>query len=169
MSKTTDQEIVEIEQALKDLEDRHPDYIPPELKEIQTRVLVVHAHLENALETRILLQLKKDVPNLDDKSRHAIAWSIRPVLESLSYKSKLEIVKNYKDEVPEKTLSTVNKYRIEFAHPRGMELRNKYNFSTPEGKQNIRNVYRCLLQAYQEMDNYFIKVDGVPKMREKQT
>ncbi len=83
MSRTTEQEIDEIKLALEGLEDTHPDYMPPELKEIQTRVLAVHAHLENTLETRILLQLKKEVPNLDDKTRHAIAWSIRPVLESL--------------------------------------------------------------------------------------
>ncbi len=168
MTKTTDQEIAEIKLALEGLEDPHPDYMPPELKELLTRVLVAHAHMENALETRILLQLKNDVPNLDDETRHAIAYSIRPVLESLPYRSKLEIVQNYRDGVPKSSLSKVNRYRVEFAHPRGMELRNKYNAATPEGTQNIRNVYRCLLQAYQEMDNYFIKIDGVPKMREKQ-
>lgn len=66
-----------------------------------------------------------------------------------------------------KVVSKVNRYRIEFAHPRGMQLRNKYDFASPKGKQNIRDLLRCLLQANREMDNYFIKVDGVPKMREK--
>ncbi len=78
-------------------------------------------------------------------------------------------MKNYKDGAIENSLSKVNKYRIEFAHPRGMELRNKYNAATSQGLENIRNVYRCLLQAYREMDNYFIKIDGVPKMKEKQS
>ena len=60
-----------------------------------------------------------------------------------------------------------NKYRNEFAHPDGMDLRNKYNFSQPQSKENIRNLLRCFDEAEKEMDNYFIKIDGVPKMREK--
>lgn len=62
-----DAEIEQIKQALQDLEDTHPDYTPPELKELQSRVLAVHAHIENALETRILLQIKKSLPSVRDE------------------------------------------------------------------------------------------------------
>lgn len=166
---TIDKEIEQLEESLDSLEDTHPDYIPPELKTLQARVLAGHAHLENGLETRIYLQIKRSLSEVSDDAWENAVGVIRPLLEALSYRNKLGIVESYGDVTPGliDILKKVNSYRVEFAHPQGMKLRNKYNYTDSQGKQNVRDLLRCLLQAKREMDNYFIKVNGVPKMRER--
>lgn len=163
------EEIKNLLQSIKSRKDTHPDYISDELEALQATVLASHARLENALETRIILQLRKSVGTMDDAVRYKIAAFIKQLLVDTSYRNKLNIVEGYKDATDNliNLLSKANKYRNEFAHPDGMKLRNKYNFNEPEPKENIRNLLRCFYQAEREMDNYFIKIDGVPKMREK--
>lgn len=164
-----DEEIEQLKKSLDSLEDTHPDYISSRLKELQTKVLAAHAHLENALETRIYMQLKRSLAPIVDEHWFKAISIVEPMLNALSYRNKIEIVKSYNDETPGliKALEKVNKYRIEFAHPKGMKLRNKYDIRDPKCKENIRDVLRCLYNAKREMDNYFIKIEGVPKMRDK--
>ena len=164
-----DEEIQYLLQNIKSRKDTHPDYISDQLESIQATILASHARLENALETRIIVQLTKTVGTIDDTVRYKIAAFIKQLLVDISFRNKLNIVEGYKDatEGLVSLLSKTNKYRNEFAHPDGMELRNKYNFRESKTKENIRNLLRCLDQAEKEMDNYFIKVVGVPKMKEK--
>lgn len=163
------EEIKALAESLDTQEDTHPDYISSELKNLQAKVLSVHAHLENALETRIFLRIKKDISPASDETWRKITSALRLLVEALSYGDKVEIVEGYADGAPAlfRLLRKVNKYRVEFAHPKGMKLRSRYDFGTSQGKVNVRDVLRCLVQAKREMDNYFIKVEGVPKLREK--
>lgn len=165
----TDEEVKKILQRIKSRKDTHPDYISDELESLQATVLASHARLENALETRIILQLRKNVGTIDDAVRYKIVAFIRQLLVDVSFRNKLNIIEGYKDATDNliKLLQKTNTYRNEFAHPDGMELRGKYNFNEFKSKENIRNILRCFDQAEREMDNYFIKIDGVPKMREK--
>lgn len=163
------QEIKELLHNIKSRKDTHPDYISDDLELLQATVLASHARLENALETRIILQLRKGLGTIDDAVRYKIAGFIKQLLVDISFRNKLNIIEGYKDATDGliKLLQKTNTYRNEFAHPDGMELRGKYNFNEPRSKENIRNLLRCFDLAEREMDNYFIKIDGVPKMREK--
>lgn len=164
-----DEEIKNLLQSIKSRKDTHPDYISDELESLQATVLASHARLENALETRIIIQLRKSIGIIDDDTRYKIAAFIKQLLVDISFRNKLNIIEGYKDATDNliKLLQKANRYRNEFAHPDGMELRNKYNLSEPESKESVRNLLRCFDQVEREMDNYFIKIDGVPKMREK--
>lgn len=162
-------EIKALLSSIKSRKDTHPDYISDELESLQATILASHARLENALETRIVMELKRVVDIVDDETRFKIAGFIKQLLIDISFRNKLNIVEGYKDisDTLGKLLQKANRYRNEFAHPDGMGLRNKYNYSDPKSKENIRNLLRCFNEAEKEMDNYFIKIDGVPKMREK--
>lgn len=164
-----DEEIKNLLQSIKSRKDTHSDYISDELESLQATVLASHARLENALETRIIIQLRKSIGTIDDDTRYKIAAFIKQLLVDISFRNKLNIIEGYKDTTDNlvKLLQKTNKYRNEFAHPDGRELRNKYNLREPESKENIRNLLRCFDQAEREMDNYFIKIEGVPKMQEK--
>lgn len=164
-----DEEIKNLLQSIKSRKDTHPDYISDELESLQATVLASHARLENALETRIILQLSKSTGIIDNALRYKIAAFIKQLLIDISFRNKLNIIDGYKDATDNliKLLHKTNKYRNEFTHPDGMELRGKYNLNEPKSKENIRNLLRCFDLAEREMDNYFIKIDGVPKMREK--
>lgn len=165
---SVDEEIEQLEQSLISQENIHPDYTPPELKKLQGVVLAVHAHLENALGTRILLQIRKAVGVTSEESWNQIVSTIKPMLENISYRNKVDIVESYGDETSGliRILKKVNTYRVEFAHPKGFTLRSKYDKYDYRGKINLRDLLRCLNQAKKDMDNYFIKVEGVPKFNE---
>ncbi len=162
------QEIKQLLYSIKSRKDTHPDYISDDLESLQATVLAAHSRLENALETRIILQLRKSLGTIDDSDRYKIAAFIKQLLVDISFRNKLNIIEEYKDVADGliKLLQKTNMYRNEFAHPDGMGLRSKYNFNEPKSKENIRNLLRCIDLAEREMDNYFIKIDGVPKMRE---
>lgn len=159
MSKkiTIDQEIENIKQILDDAEVTHQDYLGPDLKEIQNYVLSAHARTEKDIEILILLHLKEEMAGKLNKEGR---WKIQPLLEALSYRAKLELIEDYYLSQEDKKklikpLLKVNSIRIEFAHPKGMDLRNKYTYQTIKGKQNIRNLFRALKQAQDELRNYF--------------
>ena len=157
---TIEQEIENIKTELNTSEDTDPDYIGPELKEIQNYVLARHASAEKDMDTLILLQIKEKVGQLEKKVWYSLLEKLRPLLESLSYRAKLDIVEIHylsKDDSSKlvKPLQKLNSLRIEFAHHKGMELRNKYSYQTNKGKQNIRDLFRALKKANDELNNYF--------------
>lgn len=162
--KDINQEIAELKNYLSVTEDTHPDYIPSSVKELQSLVLVTHAHLEVALETRILLQIKRKLDDISDYYWERLLILLSPLLNSLRYRDKLIIIESYGDTTKEliNALSRVNTRRNEFAHARGYQLNNKYNRS-PHAEENIRDLLRTLVQGKREMDNYFIKIEGAPK------
>lgn len=162
-----DQEIRNLKYKLDSIEDTHPDYIGKDLKDLQTRALSVHAHLEAVLETIILSQVMKEenelcftfthgLPTLImSKSMSATSTSIK-LMEKISFINKIDIIKEFDDRIPEKSLNKVNKYRNEFAHPKGFNLRKEYDI-TSKGKENTRNLLRCLIKGWKDMDEYIIK------------
>ncbi len=164
-----DDEIKQLMESIGRRKDTHPDYMPDKLEQLQALVLASHARMENALETRIYLQIRKKVKPLDQSTWLSVRDAIRPLIEPMSYANKVKIIESYGDKTDNLLglLWKMNGYRIEFAHPNGMDLRQKYNFADPQGKQYILQLLKCLDEVEREMDNYFIKVDGVPKMREK--
>ena len=154
-----DEEIENLKACLNTLEIIHPDYISPELKEIQGYVLATHARLEKGMENLILSQIKEKLRRIDKDKWYAVLRIINPLFDYMSYRNKTEAIKNYSGVTKNliRALDKVNKYRIEFAHPKGFELRNKYNYNS-KGKQNIRDILRCLKNAEDEMNNYFKKL-----------
>ncbi len=114
-----DEEISNLKLRLSELEDIHPDYTSLELKDLQTKTLTTHAHLENALDNRIRLKILglREIKNSEkwDKA----APKLQQLLNLLSYRNKLEIVKSYNDssDIFISSLGRVNTYRIKFAHP----------------------------------------------------
>ena len=67
-----DQEIKNLKQFLDDSEVTHPDYIPPELKEIQSYVLATHARLEKGMEDLILSQVQEKLEQMDKDKWYTI-------------------------------------------------------------------------------------------------
>jgi len=167
---TIDKEIENLKNELDARDDTHPDYLLPELKDLQTRTLAMHAHLEASLELIILSRIAKEI-NEEDFSRALITRSpitiiprqfflnptVYKLMNRLSFWEKLQIVKEFDNEIPASSLEKVNSYRNEFAHPKGMNLRNKYDYNKKESKINIRNLLRCLVQANKKMDVYILK------------
>lgn len=161
-----DQEIGDLKNALDSIEDTHPDFMGKDLKDLQARVLSVHAHLEAVLETIILFQVMKEENELRFTFNRGLPISVATesvsttrtnikLMESISFKNKINIIKDFDNKIPEKSLSRVNKYRNEFAHPKGFDLSRKYN-TTPKGKENIRDLLRCLIGSWKDMDNYIL-------------
>jgi len=167
---TIDKEIENLKNELDIRDDTHPDYLPPELKDLQARVLAAHAYLESTLELIISSRIAKEI-NEEDLRRAQIVsipitiiprslflnLTVSRLMNRLSFWEKLQVVKEFDNEIPASSLEKVNSYRNEFAHPKGMNLRNKYDYSKKEGKINIRNLLRCLTQTNREMDAYILK------------
>ncbi len=112
------------------------------------------------METLILSQIKEKLGQIDKEKWYDVLGIINPLFDNMSYRNKTETIENYSGVTENliKALSKVNKYRIEFAHPKGLELRDKYNYNTSKGKQNIRDIFRCLKDAEDKMNNYFKKL-----------
>lgn len=156
-----DEEIESLKTSLEIAEDIHPDYAPPELKDLQTTALAHHAQFERSIEVRIIIEVKKLLPPAKSGMEHVqgarVLNSIRPLLDRISYPQKLSIWEGYGDAPASlvRALKKANMYRNEFAHPDGMELRNTYNLSTHEGKVETRDLLRALVKAHQELNSYF--------------
>jgi len=149
VKKTIDKEIDELIDEIDFQGDVHPAYLSTELRTLQVRVISAHARLENSLETRIVYQFAKE------NNFNAFQSSLSDILSDyISFRNKIEIVKEYNDNFPIEILLKVNTYRNEFAHPDGTKLRKEYNRSTPSGKINIRNLLRCLKLANEKVDIY---------------
>jgi len=173
-SKTTiGEEIKQLSKALETLEDIHPDYIPLELRDLQAKVIATHAHLETAIEICILYEIGKvfgsNFFGRGVASKAIILGAIQPLLNNLSYRNKREAFEGYKSAKPElvKALKKVNSYRIEFAHPKGMKLRKKFDYNDSKGKQNIRDLLRCLIRTNNKMNDYINKTIAIKKSRKK--
>lgn len=155
-----DLKIKRLEAMLDQQEDTHPDYIPPEVKKLQTRVFVAHAHIEVALETRILLEVKGGglVNNWSDEEMSRVVNKVQPLLDSVPFWKKVEIVKSYGDtpEGFESRIKEINRHRNEFAHSKGSKLREKYN-SSQKAKENIKKLLDDLLGARKVYDEYTLK------------
>jgi hypothetical protein len=150
-----DQEIAEIENILDERESTHPDYLPPELKELQARVLTVHAHIETTLENRIIVQINaEECLSNNNRNPRLIVPTLEALLEKMSFAEKNRVVEGFKDGFPVKAVKKVNMIRIEFAHPRGSKLCDKYNLQRSQGKENKRDALRALLNAKKQIDSY---------------
>lgn len=168
---TIEKEIENIKNYLNEAEDIDPDYMGRELKEIQNYAIITHGHAERCMETLILKQIKNQIEKTMGEFKKAEDWyplhkKLEPLLESLSYREKLSILEDHywnksnSDELIKslkKSLKKVNKLRNEFAHPKGMKLRNKYNYQTNKGKQNVRDLYRAFEKVRKDLNNYFSK------------
>ncbi len=167
---TIDKEIENLKDKLDARDDTHPDYLPPELKDLQARALAMHAYLEASLEIIILSRIAKDIDEEDFRRAQTIHIPITIIprhlflnptvyklMNRLSFWEKLQIVKEFDNKISISSLEKVNSYRNEFAHPKGMNLRNKYDYNKKNGKINIRNLLRCLVRANREMDAYILK------------
>lgn len=155
--KAIDEEIDELKNELDNLGDIHPAYLTPELRELQARVISTHAHLEELLEIRIGYQFRKEgiIKKGEDGTDVYFSQDFYRILSNyVSFRNKIEIVKEYNDNFPVNNLLKVNSYRNEFAHPKGMKLRDKYNYSTSSGKINIRDLLRCLILANKAANIY---------------
>lgn len=162
-----DKEIESLKIELDSVEDTHPDYMNENLKELQTRVLAVHAHLESVLESIIWQQIMKEEDELifnfnrglpvsfQHKSLSVTTTSIK-LMEKITFRNKIDIVKEFNDNIPDETLKKINRYRNEFAHTKGFDLRKKYN-TTSKAKQNVRDLLRCLSRGWEDMNNYILK------------
>lgn len=158
-----DQEIEQLKSELSELEDIHPDYIFPEIKELQTLVLACHAHLENALENRIRMEvvgLRTKDNFISVENWDKVSSKIQPLILSLSFMGKVKIIEDFKEVSPEflKSLKKVNTHRIDFAHPKGSDLRIKYGLGSPKCKENTRDLLRCLKRSKDLMSDHFSRL-----------
>jgi len=161
-----DEKIEEILQRLDNRESTHQDYLSPELKRIQARVLATHAHLEASLENRIFIQVARDEQKLNpQRSWQNISTSVATVVSYLSWRDKVRTVKVFGDGLPTGNLDKVNELRNKFAHPKGRDLRDQYNESTLVGKENIFALLKVLDDGMQAMDDYLI--EALPDILEK--
>ena len=159
-----DEEIKNLGSYLNALESIHPDYTGLKLKKLQGRVLTAHAHLEEIVNILIGYKIAKAFGRsyfkMSTPSKALINLFLQPLLNNISFRNKIEIIEKYKDIKTEliKALRKVNGYRNEFAHPKGSKLREKYKSNSPKGKQNIRDLFRCLVKANNELNKYFSKI-----------
>lgn len=139
--------------------DIHPDYVDDEVERLQATVLASHARLERSLETRMIIYLKSNLPEISTKSETwvKIASFSSNILQSVSFWDKVRFVEGLQDGSSEaiKMLHAVNKYRNEFAHPNGFLLNQKYSQSTIEGLAETDKMLKTLVKAEAEMDSYF--------------
>ncbi len=160
---TTDEEIKQLYKSLNALVDTLPSYIPQELKELRDMILNIHTLLETAMESCIIYEIDKgfgiNTSTIDITTRARRLLPIEPVLNNLSFRGKLKIIESYKNTKDGliETLGKVNKYRNKFVHPKEFELKREFNANSPEGKQNIRDLLRCLAKAIQETNLHFKK------------
>lgn len=152
-------EIKQLKERLGSIEDTSPDYLPLELKELQNLVLSTHARMEASLDGRIYVKIKNEIdPNSNIDNQFILLKSSTLqyfLINKLSFREKLNAIVEFKDGVPNKSLNTVNSYRIEFAHPKGFDLREKYNYKTKEGRIEIRNLLRALIKCESDMNKYY--------------
>jgi len=160
---TIDEEIKQLYKSLNKLMDTLPAYIPQELKELRDMTWNIHTLLETAMESCIIYEIDEGFglnrSTIDVVKRARRLLPIEPVLNNLTFREKLRIIeshKNTKDGLI-RALEKVNAYRNDFVHPKGNELKSKFNDNSPKGKQNIRDLLRCLAKAIQEMNLYFKK------------
>ena len=160
---TIDEEIKQLYESLNELEGTLPTYIPKNLKKLRDMTLSIHTLLETALESCIIYEIDEgfglNTSTLDIITRARRLLPIKPVLNNLTFRDKLRIVESYKNTKDGliRALEKVNAYRNDFVHPKGNELESKFDDSSPKGKQNTRDLLRCLVKAIQEMDSYFKK------------
>ncbi|MCL4363744.1 hypothetical protein M1328_00730 [Patescibacteria group bacterium] len=162
-------EINKLIESIDRNKDTHPDYMSKQLEKFQALVLASHARIENAIETRIYIQVKKLIKPPNQNIWLRIRDTLRPLIKLMSYSKKVKIIESYGDKM-DKLLSLlwqINDYRIEFAHPDGMNLRLKYNLAYPHGKKNVLKLLKCLDETEREMSSYFLKIDHILKMKEK--
>lgn len=164
-----DQEIDALRQRIDERHDIDPDYLPKPLREFQNMVIRTHAQLEEALENLILRQIRIDerarmIGLRDDAFRLSINRTDLDLLSELSFFSKLNVVVRFGVGFPEDAARKINRYRIEFAHPRGKSLRDRYDISTSRGKQNVRDLLRCLAGVMEALDRYILATEHQAKV-----
>lgn len=157
---TIDEEIEQHKQTLLSRESTHPDYLPPEILELQNRVIITHARLGISMGNVVLLKLKETLAPLDEEKWKQVLFVVAPLLDNTSYMGRLRTLEMYDDSPAGllEALKKVNSYRIEFAHPEGMELRKKYNHSDSKAKQRIRDLLRGLVDTDKKMDDYMVQI-----------
>lgn len=152
MTKThIDEKILNLEKKLDESDSFHYKSLPKELKDLRERILALHIRCETDLYNLILFKISKAI------KKKSIPSIIGEIIEKFSYREKLEIVKSFNDGVPEDKFKKVNTYRNEFVHPKGRILRDKYNRKTVKGKEFVKNLLEFLVDAEEEIYNYYIK------------
>ena len=137
-------EIQRIKLRFDESHDTNPDYISPFIKELRQYVFQIHASYEQSMEIIIKGQFLRDNVTYD---------AARPLFDELSFYSKLKIVAPLKKDFPRKTADKLNRLRNDFAHKKGMALRDKYS--------NGQNPVTRLMEEYQFLEvandelNYF--------------
>ena len=147
-----DQQITKIKEVLWKMHEMSVVQLAPELRELQSLIVWTHAHIESHLELRILVHFA-----LETHRKPAIGSvnATQALLEHLSFRKKVEIVQGFKDGIPDKKIFLINKYRNQFAHPIGLDLRNNYLPSiSPKHKESYRNILRALLAGVTAMEEY---------------
>ena len=163
-----DEEIKFLKEKLGTIEDTSPDYLPDEIKELKLLVLSIHGSIERSLEGLIVSRMREEAGAEElrlIRQGHPLSWlstgewyapsAIFELMQQLSFPLKLKIVSRFDNEFPEGPSMRVNTRRNDFVHLKGLDLRQKYNFDTPEGKVEIRDLLRCLDEANQEINAYF--------------
>ncbi|SRR5258708_10567135 len=158
---TIDSEIKQLSGSLNGLIDTLPTYVPKELKELRDITLNIHRLLETAMESRIIYGVDKSygikTSSMNLPARALRLLSLEPILSNLSFNQKVRIIKFYNDSENNlvETLEKANSYRNEFVHPNEYKLKRKFDVNTPKGKQNVRDLLRCLSKAIKEFNLYF--------------
>jgi len=153
-----DEKIQQLKERLDSREDTSPDYLPPGVKELQNYVLTTHAHLESALGIRILVEIAREEGKANrGRDRHTLVPTTSRIVDMLSFRDKLRVIRGFQDGIPSKELEQVNEKRIEFAHPKGMELRSKYDTRTSAGKTAVKDLLQYLVDAQDGVDEYVRK------------
>ncbi len=156
-----DKEIKQLHKSLNELTDALPSYVPEELKELRDIILNVHSLLDTAMESCIFYEIDKsyglNIKTINTNIRANRLLSLQPILNSLTFREKIRVIKNHKHPKGEliKTLQKVNEYRNSFAHPKELELKSKFNNYSLQGKENIKKLLKCLTSAIKEMESYF--------------
>lgn len=129
---------------------------PKSIADLQFSVLSAHSSLEKKLEERILNQLEIEIPKERLVTWRAIDLWSNVLMTSLSFMNKLDIVNRYRDadDGLYKKCRKLNGFRNEFAHSSSEDLSKKYNKTSADGKQNLRNLLRNLNDCLSDFDNY---------------
>lgn len=103
-----DNEINLLNETLGELEDIHPDYISPELRDLQAKVLATHVHLETAIEIRILYEIER-ILRLNNVivSKALTLLAIEPLLNNLSYRNKTEVMEALRDPATKRRIANI--------------------------------------------------------------
>ena len=144
--------IKDIKNLLNRSHDGDPDYLPQHLRELRTYILQVHASYERSFELIIYKDYLKSSESF---------LSFEKLFERMTFEDKKRLAHSIHTNFPNSMATNINELRNNFAHKKGMDIRNTYNTD-----EKCLKAYELLEQAHRALNNFFEHQQRASKLKQ---